>query len=56
VCFWQDDGQDEGEAEEVWGGPNKNLSLSEAQRNFASIGAKEERVRKFVRSPLPDEL
>ncbi len=56
VCFWHDDGQDEAEADEVWGGPNKQLSLREAQRNFALIGAAEERVRKFVRPPLPEEL
>ena len=56
VCFWEDDGQDEAEAEEVWGGPNKKLSLRQAQRNFASIGAVEEKMRQFVREPLPDEI
>ena len=55
VCFWHDDGQDMAEADEVWGGPNKSLSLRQAQQNFASIGAVEERVIKFVRKPLPDE-
>jgi len=56
VCFWHDDGQDEAEAAEVWGGPNYTLSLLQAQRNFAAIGAVEERVRRFVRAPFPDEL
>jgi hypothetical protein len=56
VCFWHDDGQDDAEADEIWGGPNKSLSLRQAQRNFAAIGAVEERVRGFVRKPLPDEL
>jgi hypothetical protein len=56
VCFWEDDGQDEAEADEVWGGPNGNLSLRQAQKNFAAIGAIEERVRRFVRKPLSDEL
>ena len=56
VCFWHDDGQDESEADEVWGGPNKGLSLRQAQRNFAAFGAVEERARNFVRAPLPDEL
>ena len=56
VCFWQDDGQDEVEADEVWGGPNKNLSLTQARENFAAIGAAEERVLQFVRKPLPEEL
>ncbi len=56
VCFWHDDGQDESEADEVWGGPNYHLSLRQAQKNFAAIGAVEERVKPFVRAPLPDEL
>jgi hypothetical protein len=56
VCFWQDDGQDEAEADEVWGGPNQGLSLRQAQQNFALIGAVEECVRRFVRKPLPDEV
>jgi hypothetical protein len=56
VCFWQDDGQDESEAEEVWGGPNYSLSLRQAQRNYQKIGAVEEGVRRFVRKPLPDEI
>ena len=56
VCFWHDDGQDEAEAGEVWGGPNKQLSLRRARLNFAAIGAVEERLREFVRPPLPDEL
>jgi hypothetical protein len=30
--------------------------LREAQKNFAAIGAVEERVKPFVRAPLPDEL
>jgi hypothetical protein len=55
VCFWHDDGQDEIEVDEVWGGPNKNLSLREARTNFSEIGAKERRVLPFVREPLPDE-
>jgi Cysteine-rich CPCC len=56
VCFWHDDGQNESEAEEVWGGPNHDLSLRQAQRNFAAFGAIEERFRQLVRAPLPDEL
>ena len=55
VCFWHDDGQDEEEADEVWGGPNGKLSLRQAQRNFAAMGAIEQRFQKSVRAPLPDE-
>jgi len=56
VCFWHDDGQDESEADEVWGGPNYTLSLRQAQLNFQKIGVVEERVRQFVRPPFADEL
>jgi Cysteine-rich CPCC len=49
VCFWHDDGQDESEADEVRGGPNGKLSLRQAQKNFAAIGAVEERFRQFAR-------
>jgi len=34
LCNWEDDGQGEEEAEEVWGGPNSDYSLSEARKNF----------------------
>ena len=34
LCHWQDDGQDDPYAEEVWGGPNYSYSLEEARRNF----------------------
>ena len=56
VCFWEDDGQDEADADRVLGGPNYNLSLRQAQQNFKRIGAMDERVLPHVRSPLPDEL
>jgi hypothetical protein len=55
VCFWQDDGQDEHDADEVRGGPNHTLSLRQAQGNFEKIGAVEERVLEYVRPPTPDE-
>lgn len=34
LCDWEDDGQDDPKADEVWGGPNKHLSLTEARENF----------------------
>ena len=40
VCFWHDDGQDDPRADEVWGGPNYSLSLTQARANFARIGAR----------------
>ena len=35
VCFWEDDGQDDHHADEVRGGPNYTLSLTEARANYA---------------------
>lgn len=34
LCNWEDDGQDDESADEVWGGPNSDYSLSEARKNF----------------------
>ncbi|MDQ4077416.1 MAG: hypothetical protein M3220_14365 [Chloroflexota bacterium] len=34
LCNWEDDGQDDPHADEVWGGPNGAYSLSEARANF----------------------
>ena len=56
VCFWQDDGQDDHDADEVRGGPNRRLSLSDARENYKRIGASDERRRAFVRAPLPEEI
>jgi hypothetical protein len=56
VCFWEDDGQDEHDAEEVRGGPNGSLSLREAQNNFRKFGAAEEKFKNNVRKPHADEF
>ena len=56
VCYWQDDGQDDHDANEVRGGPNGTLSLSKARDNFTSLGAVERRFLAKVRQPLPSEL
>jgi len=55
VCFWEDDGQDDQDASVVRGGPNGTLSLEQARQNFATYGACEERFKKSVRDPLPEE-
>ena len=34
LCWWEDDGQDDPHANEVWGGPNHDYSLAEARENF----------------------
>ena len=56
VCFWEDDGQDEHDADEVRGGPNGNLSLTQARTNFRRYRACDERHINNVREPLPDEV
>ena len=56
ICFWQDDEQGDENANEVWGGPNSSLSLSQARINFQSFGAVEERYIRNVRKPFPEEF
>jgi len=55
VCFWEDDGQDDHDAEEVRGGPNGTLSLVQARNNFTAFGASDQKCVTHVRPPLADE-
>jgi hypothetical protein len=56
VCFWEDDGQDDHDANEVRGGPNGTLSLSRARDNFTAFGAIDRKHLPNVRQPLPNEV
>jgi Cysteine-rich CPCC len=56
VCFWEDDGQDDHDADEVRGGPNRLQSLSQARQNFKRFGASDDGARRFVRKPRPEEM
>jgi hypothetical protein len=56
VCFWEDDGQDDHDADVIRGGPNGRLSLSEARQNYQQFGACERRHVANVRPPLPNEM
>jgi len=56
VCFWEDDGQDEADADIALGGPNGALSLRDGQANFKQFGAMAERFKNHVRAPEPDEI
>jgi Cysteine-rich CPCC len=56
VCFWEDDGQDDLDADEVSGGPNGSLSLTQARLNFREFGACEHRVLPYVGAANPDEI
>jgi hypothetical protein len=55
VCFWEDDGQDDHDADDARGGPNRGLSLTEARHNFTAYGASERRRLHLVREPQPHE-
>lgn len=56
VCYWEDDGQDDPYADQVRGGPNYHLSLTQARENYKAFGAVEERLRQHARRPNDDEL
>jgi Cysteine-rich CPCC len=56
VCYWEDDGQDDHNADAVLGGPNGYLSLTQARANYQAFGACEEAMLVNVRPPRPDEL
>jgi hypothetical protein len=55
VCFWEDDGQDDHDADVVRGGPNRGLSLTDAQRNYRRIGAADPQDLAHVRPPTDSE-
>lgn len=38
VCWWEDDGQDDADADQVRGGPNKQYSLTAARQNYCTHG------------------
>ena len=40
VCNWEDDNQDDKETDEIWGGPNYKLSLTENRLNIGKQLAK----------------
>jgi hypothetical protein len=56
VCYWEDDGQDDHNADAVLGGPNGRLSLMRARANYRAFGACEESMLVNVRPPRKDEL
>jgi Cysteine-rich CPCC len=56
VCFLEDDGQDDPFADEVWGGPNYDLSLTQARANFGEFGAVAREMKAHVRDPLLNEI
>ena len=55
VCFWEDDGQDDDDADEVHGGPNGDLSLTQGRANYVKFGASLEQNLPHVRPPRAGE-
>lgn len=41
---------------EIWGGPNKDLSLTEARKNYRKFGACSKDMLEHVRAPKRKEL
>lgn len=56
VCFWEDDGQDDHDADLVRLGPNGPLSLTQARANYVAFGACQAAFLEQVRSPTADEM
>lgn len=54
--FWEDDGQDSHDADEVRGGPDGTLSLTQARLNFKQYGASDRKSLQSVRKPKPEEV
>ncbi len=38
VCWWEDDGQDNKEADSIFGGPNYGISLTKGRFHFLKFG------------------
>jgi hypothetical protein len=55
VCCWEDDGQTDKDADHVRGGPNRDLSLTQARANYREYGAISPEFVKIVRKPTPEE-
>jgi hypothetical protein len=51
VCWWEDDGQDDEDAEDVRRTVNGQLSLLEARIHYAACGASDPRFLAYVRKP-----
>lgn len=55
VCWWEDDGQDDSDADVVRGSVNGTLSLTQARHNFRQFGAAAPQFLSYVRSAFVAE-
>ena len=56
VCYCEDDGQDDEDADVVRGGPNGELRLTQARKNYREYGRVDRQFLAYVRAPKPEEL
>ena len=49
ICWWEDDGQEDGDADEVRNTVNGDLSLTDARMHYSRCGASHPRFVRFVR-------
>lgn len=58
LCNWEDDGQDDLNADEVWGGPNAGYSLTEARKNFKTnyIMYSKDRDTRIIKGQTSEEI
>jgi hypothetical protein len=55
VCWWEDDGQEDEDADEVRFTVNGTLSLEEARMHYEQCGASHPRFLPYVRRPNEQE-
>jgi hypothetical protein len=56
VCWWEDDGQEDGNAHDVRNTVNGDWSLAEARMHYSECGASHPRFVRFVRKPeVPEQ-
>jgi hypothetical protein len=55
VCWWEDDGQEDGDAAEVRLTVNGALSLAQARDHYQACGAAHPRFMTYVRKPQASE-
>ena len=55
ICWWEDDGQEDADANEVHLTVNGDLSLQEARENYIRCGAAHPRFLPYVRKPQVSE-
>ncbi len=55
VCYWEDDGQDDHDADVKRGGSNHGISLTQGRQIYLTCGASSKRLLPHVRAPLDSE-